>query len=134
MNYLVTARDIAGPWSDPVFLNATGFDPSLFFDEDGRVWYLNMTLDFYQPQITGGISMQELDLRTLKLRGKPAIIFKGTCFGTEGPRIYKHKGTYYLVTAEGGTDWGHQVTIARSRNIQGPYETGSPQPGTDVQG
>jgi xylan 1,4-beta-xylosidase len=122
MNYLITSKDINGPWSDPVFLNATGFDPSLFFDDDGRVWYLNMTLDFYQPQITGGISMQELDLKTLKLRGKSAIIFKGTCFGTEGPRIYRHNGNYYLVTAEGGTDWGHKVTIARSRNISGPYE------------
>ena len=122
MNYLITSNDISGPWSDPVFLNATGFDPSLFFDDNGKVWYLNMTLDFYQPEITGGISMQELDLKTLKLKGKSAIIFKGTCFGTEGPRIYKHKGYYYLITAEGGTDWGHQVTIARSRNIYGPYE------------
>jgi len=122
MNYLITSKNISGPWSDPVFLNATGFDPSLFFDDDGKVWYLNMTLDFYQPHITGGISMQELDLKTLKLKNKSAIIFKGTCFGTEGPRIYKHNGIYYLVTAEGGTDWGHQVTIARSQNIQGPYE------------
>ncbi len=122
MNYLITSKNIGGPWSDPLFLNATGFDPSLFFDDDGRVWYLNMTLDFYQPKITGGISMQELDLKTLKLKDKPVIIFKGTCFGTEGPRIYKHNGTYYLVTAEGGTDWGHQVTVTRSQNIQGPYE------------
>jgi xylan 1,4-beta-xylosidase len=122
MNYLISAKDIRGPWSDPVFLNATGFDPSLFFDENGKVWYLNMTLDFYQSYITGGISMQELDLRTLKLIDKPVIIFKGTCFGTEGPRVYKHQGYYYLITAEGGTDWGHQVTVARSRNILGPYE------------
>ena len=92
MNYLISAKDIQGPWSDPVFLNATGFDPSLFFDDDGKVWYLNMTLDFYQSWITGGISMQELDLKTLKLTGKSAIIFKGTCFGTEGPTDLQTQG------------------------------------------
>jgi xylan 1,4-beta-xylosidase len=122
MNYVIKASDIGGPWSDPVFLNSTGFDPALFFDDDGRTWFLNMTLDFYQKQITGGISMQELDLNTLKLKGNREIIFKGTCFGTEGPRIYKHNALYYLVTAEGGTDWGHKVTIARSQSIRGPYE------------
>jgi xylan 1,4-beta-xylosidase len=123
MNYVVTSKNILGPWSDPVFLNCTGFDPSLFFDDDGKVWYLNMTLDFYHSEITGGISMQEFDLATLTLKGKQDIIFKGTCFGTEGPRIYKHNGYYYLITAEGGTDWGHQVTVARSEVIWGPYET-----------
>jgi len=123
-NYLVTAPDILGPWSEPVFLNASGFDPSLFHDEDNRKWLVNMVWDhrpgkhpFY------GIVLQEFDPIRRGLVGEAQIIFKGTELGkTEAPHIYKREGYYYLLTAEGGTRWQHAVTLARSRQIAGPYE------------
>jgi xylan 1,4-beta-xylosidase len=121
-NYIISSDSVTGPWSDPVYLNSTGFDPSLFTDDDGHSYLLNMQLDFYHATPTGGISIQEIDLSELKLKGQARNIFKGTCFGTEGPRIYKHNNRYYLFTAEGGTDWAHQVTVARSENLFGPYQ------------
>lgn len=122
-NFIISSESLTGPWSDPIYLNSTGFDPALFTDDDGKSYILNMKLDFYKSTPTGGITMQDFDLSTLKLTGKARNIFKGTCFGTEGPRIYKHNNLYYLFTAEGGTDWGHQVTVSRSANVWGPYET-----------
>jgi xylan 1,4-beta-xylosidase len=122
-NYLVTAKDITGPWSDPAYLNSSGFDPSLFHDEDGRTWLLNMTWNFRSNNKSGGIVLQELDLRTKSLVGKSTLIFRGTeAGGTEGPHIYRRGGYYHLMTAEGGTGYGHQVTMARSKTITGPYE------------
>ena len=121
-NYIVWADDIRGPWSDPVYINSTGFDPALFLDEDGQVYYMNMLLDFNSDKITGGITLQTFDLESLSTTSEPYLIFPGTMHGTEGPRIYKRNGYYYLVTAEGGTDWNHQVTVCRSDQIRGPYE------------
>lgn len=127
-NYIVWADSITGPWSEPVYINSTGFDPSLFFDEDGTCYYLNMLLDFNSEHVTGGISMQTFDLSTMSVTSAPEIIFPGTMFGTEGPRIYKREGYYYLFTAEGGTDWNHQVTVCRSTSIWGPYEVDPDNP------
>ena len=127
-NYVVTSNNIAGPWSDPVYLNSTGFDPDLFFDDDGKCYLLNMKLDFYSSIVTGGIILQEFDQEQKILIGKSRVIFKGTEFGTEGPHIYKKDGYYYLITAEGGTDWNHQVTLVRSENIWGPYEVSPNNP------
>ncbi len=121
-NYITTAENIRGPWSPPVYVNSKGFDPALFFDDDGKCYFMNMSLDFYTEKITGGIWLQEIDSRNLTLKGKAKIIFPGTRFGTEGPHIYKHNGYYYLMVAEGGTDYGHRETMARSRDIWGPYE------------
>lgn len=120
-NYIISSDKVTGPWSEPVYLNSTGFDPALFMDDDGRCYLLNMQLDFYHDTPTGGILLQEIDLQHSKLLGEAVNIFKGTCFGTEGPRIYKRDDYYYLLTAEGGTDWGHQVTVARSKDVRGPY-------------
>ncbi len=128
-NFIISSDSVTGPWSDPVYLNSTGFDPALFMDDDGRCYFLNMKLEFYKSSPTGGISMQEIDLSTMQLKGKAKTIFKGTCFGTEGPRIYKHNKYYYLFTAEGGTDWDHQLTVARSANVEGPYV---PDPNTPM--
>ncbi|MFN8207982.1 MAG: family 43 glycosylhydrolase [Bacteroidales bacterium] len=128
-NYIISSSSITGPWSDPVFLNCTGFDPALFMDDDGHCYLLNMQLDFYQETTTGGILLQEIDLEHSKLLGEAVNIFKGTCFGTEGPRIYKREGYYYLFTAEGGTDWAHQETVARAKDVRGPY---IPDPGTPL--
>jgi xylan 1,4-beta-xylosidase len=123
-NYLVTADDIEGPWSDPVFLNSSGFDPSLFHDDDGRKWLLNQLWD-HRPGRNrfAGIVAQQYDPAAQALVGERVNIFPGTALGlTEAPHLYKHGGWYYLITAEGGTGFGHAVTMARSRMLEGPYE------------
>jgi xylan 1,4-beta-xylosidase len=125
-NYLVTARQIDGEWSDPIFLNSSGFDPSLFHDYDGKKYLVNMLWD-HRPGRNrfAGIVCQEYSAAEQKLVGERKVIFEGTSIGfTEGPHLYKRDrdGYYYLLTAEGGTGWGHAVTLARSRNVWGPYE------------
>jgi xylan 1,4-beta-xylosidase len=123
-NYLVTSETIDGEWSEPVFLNSSGFDPSLFHDDNGRKYLLNMLWD-YRPGRNrfAGIELQEYSPTERKLIGDRDLIFKGTSIGfTEAPHLYKRDGYYYLITAEGGTGWGHAVTLARSRSLLGPYE------------
>jgi xylan 1,4-beta-xylosidase len=123
-NYLVTSSRIEGDWSDPVFLNSSGFDPSLFHDGDGRKYLANMIWDFRPGHNRfAGIALQEYSCKERRLIGRPHKIFEGTSIGfTEGPHLYKRNGFYYLITAEGGTGWGHAVTLARSRELMGPYE------------
>ncbi len=123
-NYLVTSPSIVAEWSDPIFLNSSGFDPSLFHDDDGRKYLLNMLWDYRPGQNRfAGIEIQEYSVTERRLVGPREIIFKGTAIGfTEGPHIYKRNGYYYLLPAEGGTGWGHAVTLARSRQLAGPYE------------
>ena len=123
-NYLLTSPRIDGDWSDPVYLNSSGFDPSLFHDDDGRKYLVNMLWD-HRPGNNrfAGIVLQEYSVKEGKLIGERKNIFQGTELGfTEAPHLYKRNGWYYLLTAEGGTGWGHVVTMARSRNISGPYE------------
>jgi xylan 1,4-beta-xylosidase len=123
-NYLVTSPTIDREWSDPVYLNSSGFDPSLFLDDDGRKYLVNMFWD-HRPGRNrfAGIALQEYSPSERKLVGQVHLIFKGTAIGfTEGPHLYKRDGYYYLLTAEGGTGWGHAVTLARSRDLLGPYE------------
>jgi xylan 1,4-beta-xylosidase len=123
-NYLVTCDTIDGEWSDPVFLNSSGFDPSLFHDDDGRKYLVNMLWD-HRPGANrfGGIVLQEYSVAERRLIGERVNIFRGTDIGlTEAPHLYRRDGWYYLLTAEGGTGWGHAVTMARSRSITGPYE------------
>ena len=123
-NYLVTSPQIDGDWSDPVYMNSSGFDPSLFHDEDGRKYFLNMLWDHRPGQNRfAGIILQEYSHKERKLIGERQNIFKGTSIGfTEASHLYKRNGWYYLITAEGGTNWGHAVTLARSRKLTGPYE------------
>ena len=130
-NYIVTAASIDGPWSDPVFVNSSGFDPSLFHDGDGRKWFINMVWNHRSASVGGkpraaafdGILLQQWDAETRQLAGPVTNIFKGTALGlVEGPHLFKRQGWYYLTTAEGGTGYNHAVTMARSRQIAGPYE------------
>jgi len=125
--YLTTAPDILGPWSDPVELNSIGFDPSLFHDDDGRKWLVNMQWDFRkgQPRFAG-IVLQEYDHRQRKLTGPMTNILAKKVL-TEGPNLYKINGWYYLMLAEGGTGWNHGISMARAKSITGPYEL-DPQP------
>ena len=124
-NYFVTSPRIDRDWSDPIYLNSSGFDPSLFHDDDGRKYLVNMLWD-HRPANNrfAGIVLQEYSVKERKLIGERKNIFQGTELGfTEAPHLYKRNGWYYLLTAEGGTGWGHVVTMARSRNISGPYES-----------
>ncbi|MEO8254329.1 MAG: glycoside hydrolase family 43 protein, partial [Flavobacterium sp.] len=114
-NFYVTAKDPDGEWSDPIWIETPGIDPSLYFDESGKV-YVTSTQNW--GAIKNGIVMSEIDIKTGKLLTPPVTIWKGT--GNrypEGPHTYKKDGFYYLMIAEGGTEYGHSVTIARSKNI-----------------
>lgn len=122
-NHLVTTEDIEGEWSGPIPLNSHGFDPSLFHDHDGRKWLVNMIWNHRSSNKSGGILLQEYDSASRSLVGESKIIFPGTRFeGTEAPHLYRRGDWYYLMTAEGGTGYGHVVTLARSATIDGPYE------------
>lgn len=123
-NYVVTAPDITGPWSEPVYLNSVGFDQSFFHDGDGRTYLVGMRWDYRQNRNPfNGIFLQEYSTSERKLIGAAQRIFDGSSLAvTEGPHIYKRGGWYYLLTAEGGTFYQHAVSIARSRSVAGPYE------------
>lgn len=130
-NYLVTAPAIEGPWSDPIYMNSSGFDPSLFHDDDGRKWFVNMQWNHRSSGTGGnpahpsfdGILLQEYDHEAAQLVGPISNIFEGSELGlTEAPHLFKRDGWYYLITAEGGTGYSHAVTHARSRSLGGPYD------------
>lgn len=120
--YLTTATNIGGPWSEPTTLNAIGFDPSLFHDDDGRKWLVNMMWDFRPGRNRfAGIVVQEYDHVCRQLVGPMTKILAKDVL-TEGPNLYKRDGWYYLLLAEGGTGWNHGISMARSRALTGPYE------------
>ncbi|WP_051367199.1 family 43 glycosylhydrolase [Hamadaea tsunoensis] len=123
-NHLVTAPSIDGPWSAPVPLHARGFDASLFHDEDGRSWLLNLVHD-WRPGHGGsaGLEAVRYDRSARRLDGTPVPIELPPGGGwIEGPNLYRVGDWYYLLTADGGTGWAHRVTVARSRTLAGPYE------------
>lgn len=129
-NFIVTATDPAGPWSDPVWLkDIDGIDPSLFFDDDGKTYLLNNGPPEGEPQYRGhrAIWMQEFDLAKLRPFGPRKVLVNGGVdfskqpIWIEGPHIYKRDGWYYLVCAEGGTSVDHSQVALRSRDVWGPY-------------
>lgn len=130
-NFLVTAEDPAGPWSDPYWLeDAPGIDPSLFFDGDGKVYYTGTRPNPAGMSYNGDceVWLQELDLKNMRLTGEVHVLWKGAlrkAIWPEGPHLYKINGYYYLLIAEGGTAHEHAVTVARSKKVTGPY-TGNP--------
>ena len=123
-NYLVTCDRVDGEWSEPVYINSYGFDPSLFHDTDGRKWFVTMETDFREGHNRfSGILLEEYDEAQKKCVGPVKKIFLGSDIGfTEGPHLYHIGEYYYLMVAEGGTFEGHAVTVARSKAIDGPYE------------
>ncbi|KAJ4412572.1 hypothetical protein N0V85_003665 [Neurospora sp. IMI 360204] len=126
-NYIVWADKIDGEWSDPVYVNSSGFDPSLFHDPDsGKKYFVNMLWDHRRrPLLFAGIAVQEWDAETKKLVGGRKNVYQGTELAlAEAPHVYKrNNGWYYLLIAEGGTGYEHACTLARSKDIWGPYET-----------
>lgn len=124
LNYIVTAPEITGPWSEPVFVSASGFDPSLFHDRDGRHYFLNMLFDWrlQNPGFAGTV-IQEFDTRAMRLVGERRHFYRGTDLGVcEGPQILQKDGWYYLLCAAGGTGYQHAATVARAPCLDGPWE------------
>lgn len=113
-NFIVSTEDIRGEWSDPMPVKVGGIDPSIFWDEDGKCWYTGSA--------DGGILLCEINPDTGEVLTAPKRVWEGTGGRwPEAPHIYKKDGWYYLMIAEGGTEFGHNETIARSRYIDGPY-------------
>ena len=122
-NFLVTATDILGPWSEPIALNNFGFDPSLFHDDDGRKYMVSMVTDHSVPKkYVGRLVLQEYDDEQKKMVGPVREIFCADKVYLEGPHIFKRKDWYYLFAADTGTGELHGQSILRSKNVWGSYE------------
>lgn len=124
-NFLTTSPSIEGPWSDPVYLNSSGFDPSLFHDKNGKKWLVNMEWDWRKigAHQFSGIILQEYSPVEKKLIGQVRKIYEGSEIGlVEGPHIYIRNGWYYIFAAEGGTSYEHAMSVGRSKELFGPYE------------
>lgn len=114
-NFIVHTRDIRGEWSEPAWVDHGGIDPSLFFDQDGTAWFCGtcdqqITLFAVNP-FTG----ERLTEKQVISRGSGGVY-------PEAPHIYRRGDYYYLLLAEGGTEYGHRATISRAKSITGPYE------------
>lgn len=129
-NFLSTAKNPAGPWSDPVWLpEVDGIDPSVFVDADGKAYVLNNGVPEEQPGYEGhrAIWMQEFDLQRMKLVGPRRVLLNGGVdiakqpIWIEGPHVFKKGEWYYLMCAEGGTGPNHSEVILRSKSVWGPY-------------
>ena len=134
-NFFVTSISPTGPWSEPHFLGpeAQGIDPSLFFDDDGKCYYVGTRPNQKGVRYNGDweIWVQELDLEKKKLVGESKKIWKGAlhhAIWPEGPHLYKKDGYYYLFHAEGGTGLEHAISVARSTSVFGPYEGSKKNP------
>jgi alpha-N-arabinofuranosidase len=136
-NFIITAKNAAGPWSQPAFLpEVDGIDAEIFFDDDGRVWITNNGPPVGTPRYSGhrALWIQELDLKSMKMTGTRTVIVDGGVkptanpIWTEGPHIVKRDEWYYLFAAEGGTAGEHSETVFRSRAVTGPYNPGPVNP------
>lgn len=133
-NFVVTAENPEGPWSEPHFIEgADGIDPSLFFDDDGKCYYIGTHANVEGCRYDGDyfIYIQEFDYRNFKLVGERVEAWNGAlrnCIWPEGPHLYKVGDYYYIVHAEGGTGPEHAVCVARSKSVFGPYEGNKKNP------
>ncbi|MFZ4846040.1 xylan 1,4-beta-xylosidase [Enterococcus sp. DIV1083b] len=112
-NFLIWTDDIAGEWSDPIWLDTPGIDPTIFADDDGQTYYLGTHKEIY---------LRTIDLASGDLGPRQNIWTGSGAADPEGPHLYKKDGYYYLLISEGGTSYGHMLTMARSRSLTGPYE------------
>lgn len=144
-NFIVTAKDPAGPWSEPHWIaDAPGIDPSLFFDDDGKAYYSgNVAPETKLWEKHRNIWVQEIDLKNWKLVGPRVDVLdggeyykKGTLDGGiesgmnnyEGSHLYKKDGKYYMMISHGGTSQNHAVSIWKSDHVFGPYELNPDNP------
>lgn len=137
-NFIVTAKNPAGPWSDPILLpEVGGIDPDIFFDDDGRVYIAHNDAPVGEPLYEGhrAIWLWEFDLKTKKVikESRRLIVNGGTDLAKkpvwiEAPHIYKINGWYYLLCAEGGTGYEHSQVVFRTKDLTKPFEpyTGNP--------
>ncbi len=110
---VMTSEKPEGPYSEPVFIDEDGIDPSIFTDDDGRRYML----------LNRGARIFELDETATKKISDAQLLFYGDHKrAPEGPHLYKKDGYYYLLEAEGGTGPGHRVTVSRSKELFGNYE------------
>lgn len=124
-NFVITSKNIEGPWSEPVYIHSSGFDASILHDDDGRKYIVSLeweTREGYEKP--GAICMVEYCPEKKEIIGYPKRIWSG---GTnrgciEAPHLTKRGEYYYIMCAEGGTGYGHSVTMGRSKNVWGPYE------------
>ncbi|MCX4530223.1 glycoside hydrolase family 43 protein [Streptomyces sp. NBC_00841] len=113
-NLLFTATDPAGPWSDPIRVpGVPGIDPDLAWDDDGNCWCTY-----------AGVGQIRIDPHTGESFGPPRRLWSGTddAKAPEAPHLYRIDDYWYLLIAEGGTERGHGVSIARGRTPTGPFE------------
>ena len=130
-NFVCTAKNPAGPWSQPVWLpQVSGIDPSLFFDDNGKAYLTyNSVAPDNKPLYEGHrtIRMRGFDIDRLRVLDDERILVNGGSdiskkpIWIEGPHIFKKDGTYYLICAEGGTAEGHSEVVFKSENVNGPY-------------
>jgi len=119
-HFVVWSTDAGGPWSEPLWIDAPGIDPSLFFGEDGRVY---LTANSW-PHGPTGLWLSEISLATGRLITPPHIVWQGMgAKSPEGPHLFRRGTYYYMLAAEGGTEAGHLVSVARSVDLWGPYES-----------
>ncbi|MDQ0826085.1 MULTISPECIES: glycoside hydrolase family 43 protein [unclassified Arthrobacter] len=123
---LVSAEDPAGPWSEPVYVEgAVGIDPDLCWDENG---VCHLTWVSSVPGLFG-IASVPLDPQTGVMLSEPKLLWQGTGLShPEGPHLYRLNGWWYLLLAEGGTERGHAVTVARSRTLKDAFEPAPSNP------
>ena len=135
-NFVVTARNPAGPWSDPVWLDMDGIDPSLFFDDDGRAYIINNDAPPGKPLYDGhrALWVQEFDLHKLKLTGPRKMVVNGGVdidekpVWIEGPHLFRRNGHLYLIAAEGGTAIQHSEVVFRAESVFGPFTPANSNP------
>ncbi len=124
-NFYVYTDDIYGEWSDPIYVDQGGIDPSLYF-ENGKTYFISNGQDDYG---VGGVVQCEIDIDTGKKLSYSKSIWKGNGGRyLESPHVYKINGRYYLMAAEGGTEYGHMITYAVADEIWGKYVTGDNNP------
>ena len=127
-NFYVTAKDPKGPWSNPIWVDTShGIDPTIFWDDDGKTYYVGSTHDIGGSQEWNSqdrIYISEIDLKTGKLISKPILLTTGHATNAkfaEGPHIYKIKNKYVLLISEGGTWNNHAITAFEANKVNGPY-------------
>lgn len=118
-NFYVYTDDIYGEWSDPITVEQSGIDPSLYFEGDKTYFISNGSDD----SGTYGIIQCEINIETGEKLCESTCIWQGSGGRyIESPHMYKIGDTYYLIAAEGGTEYGHMVTCARAASVWGPFE------------
>lgn len=118
-NFYVYTDDIRGEWSDPIYVDQGGIDPSLLF-EDGHTYFMSNGTD---DEGKSGVIQCEINIETGERLSPRRCLWQGSGGRyLESPHMYKINGGYYLMAAEGGTEYGHMITYARSNSVWGPFE------------